>query len=233
MDDIFDENPEVRFVGGTGLKKATEKNQDKADFLVKLPVLEDDDEEEILYLGKKRKKGFLKGYLKVNDTEYIEYRTWGLLFIILLGLLGAALIISIVMNQCGFFCGKRPVYDKPIIGQGDNWNGEIDQAGDKVQFDDERIEIPGYHELYVTASEPIIGLGNPEVNTVYFKYEIKEGDRVVYETDYIEPGKQVRWNAYETLSAGDHNLSFVVSTVDVEAYYPCNGATLTVLLHVN
>ena len=55
---------------------------------------------------------------------------------------------------------------------------------------------------------------------------------MIYVSGYLKPAFIVKWVAYHDLSNGDHALTFVVSTIDESEYFPCNGATLSVIIHV-
>lgn len=225
MKEWMHSHPEAKLIGGTRLKKRTAGNEHKADFLIAL--FESD---KILYVGKKKQKGLLKGYFQVSENEFIEYRSY---FFPLIFLLGIGLLLSLIAfialnNQCSI-----AEYDRPDIYESEKWDGIIEQSGKLQSFDDERIEIPGYHELYISEDEPFILLGNPDGNTVLFKYSILESGRLIYESEYIAPGNKFDWKAYDILQSGNHELTFVISTVDKESYYPCNGASLSVKLNVN
>ncbi len=217
------EDPNIRILGGTRLKKVTDRNEYKADFFVTMPS-----SDEILYLGKRKQKGLIKGYFQIDENEFLEYRSFFIVFILFLGILLATVFILIFADQNL----NRTKYERPIIQEAEKWNGVITQNGKIQEFEDERIDIPGYHELYVSIEEPFVLLGNPKENTVLFKYEVVEGDTVIFASDYIEPGNKVEWNAYDVLSSKDHSLIFVISTLDAEEYFPCNGASLSVELHV-
>jgi hypothetical protein len=58
------------------------------------------------------------------------------------------------------------------------------------------------------------------------------GDEILYETKAIEPNKMVSLNIKDLLDVGEYNLSFVISTYDVETQTPCNGATQEVTVTV-
>ena len=123
--------------------------------------------------------------------------------------------------------------NKLDIESGSDWDGNMPQNGEQSESNAESIEIPGYSELYVSTENPTIQLINPDGYTVYFVYTILEGQDVVYETKAIEPNKMVEVNLKELLEKGEHNLSFVISTYDIETQAGCNGATQEVKLVVN
>ena len=178
----------------------------------------------------KSKKSF--GYLLVGDNTYVEIIKPRTLLIPLLALIGVVGIFFV------FFAiiPKEDTPEKPDnpfeVEEGDDWDGNMPQNGETTQTDQESITIPGYANLFVSEDQPNIYLINPDENSVYLKYTIKEGDEVVYETKAIENGKQVAVNMNELLSKGEHNLTFIISSYDIKTKAPCNGATQSVTLTV-
>lgn len=224
MNNLRAENSEIKFIGKTQLKKITTKNEYKAGFLLCFSETGN-----LFYMGNYRGKGLIKGYFQVSENEFIEYH-FRFLPILVFSIIFLVLFIFYFVKVGENIRMKE--YERPPIHESGKWDGIIYQSGNKQDFKEERIEIPGYHELYVSIDEPYIILGNPQENTALFKYEVLNGNDLIYESNYIEPGTKLNWNAYDDLSEGEYNLFFVVSTVDEKSYYPCNGASLSVLLHV-
>ena len=152
---------------------------------------------------------------------------------VIIGIIVAILLLtSIVIGLCiskGNSNSSNQQNNEPTnkleIEQGDDWDGSLPTNGEQSQATAESIEIPGYSELYVNKENPNIQLINPEGNTVYFVYTIKENEKIIYETKAIEPNKMVDVNLKDMLSIGEHNLSFIISTFDIETQAACNGAT--------
>lgn len=68
-------------------------------------------------------------------------------------------------------------------------------------------------------SQSVIYLENLAENEDFLmRYEVYEGDNLVFETDLIPSGKYVEWKAAENLTEGEHNLKFKEIP-----YYPTNG----------
>lgn len=179
-----------------------------------------------------------KGYIKVGDKEYVAFTKGGLLIPILIAL-GVIVIIGGVVVFLNKGNGEDDVAANPVndsvnleFENGSDWDGSMPQNGEQSQASAESIEIPGYANLYVSTSNPEIQLINPEGNTVYFIYTIMNGDETLYETKAIEPNKMVSLNIKDLLDVGEYNLSFVISTYDVETQTPCNGATQEVTVTV-
>ena len=104
--------------------------------------------------------------------------------------------------------------------------------GQQSEGSSESIEIPGYSNLYVSSESPEILLINPDENTVYFVYTISKDNEVIYETKAIAPNKTISVNFKELLPVGEHDLTFQISTYDIETQAPCNGATQKVSMTI-
>lgn len=147
-------------------------------------------------------------------------------------LIPAILGIFAIGAGAAFFIGSRggapSVPEPPVleIADGQEWNGKLPQNGEQSRASSESIEIPGYAEMYLDKDNKEILLINPKGNTVYFVYTVNdESGNKIYETKAIEPNKAVSVNLYDELKVGEHKLSFVIATYDIETKAPCNGAT--------
>lgn len=81
----------------------------------------------------------------------------------------------------------------------------------------EEIMMPVFGELKMVegTTEITAGLANPEGNPCYFKYSIvlKEGNKVLYESKWIEPGTAVvELNISEKLPKGSHPILIKIDT---------------------
>lgn len=181
-----------------------------------------------------KKHGSLMGYLPVEgEDNYIAvfHHNYLILLLFLFGLLLAGLLIGGVLLGGN----KAPEEDKApiVIADGKDYDGDISNGAIQKEDDVRYIEIPGYSGIYVSP-ESYVDLVNPETNHVYFKYTITEDDNILYESDYIEPGKKIEWKASDYIKgAGDHDLIFEVSTISVDTQEPCNGATFNVVATVS
>lgn len=162
------------------------------------------------------------------------------------------LIIVILAAACAagifvaFHMGQNSVQTE-VAEAAENTNG-IKIADDASEWDDsltdtsgqgtKGIKIPGYGELTVAANETDwkITLANPQDNDCYFKYliTIDDSEEVIYESDYIEPGKAIReFQVTKGLEAGDYKIH-----LNIEAYSTdgsdtrLNGANVQADLHV-
>lgn len=125
--------------------------------------------------------------------------------------------------------------DNPTTLEGENLtiSENISDAGDlpvngyNSNVSSERIDIPGYAKLSISADNPNIPLMNLDSNSVYFVYTIVEDGNVLLKTDAIPPNKQIDVNFYDLLNnkVGIHNTEFIIETFDIETLMQCNGAT--------
>lgn len=53
----------------------------------------------------------------------------------------------------------------------------------------EYTEYNGFGLITVAEDYPNIYLANPEQNTIYMQFDVYEGGDLLYESDFIEPGK--------------------------------------------
>lgn len=182
-------------------------------------------------MNKKSNENNILGYIKVEENTYVAILKQSIIVPIILIVIFLGIIIGLLYNV---FKPTSTTEDTPNLEfeQGDDWDGNMPSNGEQSEVNTESIEIPGYAELYISSENPEIQLINPEGNTVYFIYTIKENDVVIYETKAIEPNKMISLNLQELLEVGEHNLSFVISTYDVETQAACNGATQDVKVTV-
>ena len=110
------------------------------------------------------------------------------------------------------------------LEDGKDWDGE-NKKNDSKQITD-TTQIPGFVDLEITKDDPILQLGNPKGNTVYFEYIIidKKENKVIYKTNGIKPGMAVEWNPYDHLKKGTYELGVNINTYDLETARGCNGA---------
>lgn len=173
------------------------------------------------------------GYILVLDDTYIAVKKSPLLMPILIVaaaicLTGAITILALNGRTEEASPGSASVLD---IANGQEWDGNLPHNGEQSTANSESIEVPGYSEMHLDAEHKEIQLINPEGNTVYFVYTIKnDAGNVVYESKAIEPNKMVSVNLYDLLKTGEHKLSFDISTYDIETKSPCNGASQAVLV---
>lgn len=111
--------------------------------------------------------------------------------------------------------------------------GGVDVADLKDAANDEYVEIPGYQNLEVSKDQPYIQLKNLEGNSVYLQYNILQGEETIYQSILVEPGNKCdKWNAYESLGEGTHEVTFFIKTFDVETQAECNSTTQPVTITV-
>jgi len=78
----------------------------------------------------------------------------------------------------------------------------------------EFTELFGYDLLEVNEENPSITLRNSSNNKVLLKYEIFNGDELIYTSDLLKPGDILKLNVYELLDFGEHSLEYHISSYD-------------------
>lgn len=221
----FDKIPEDKksVVAKTSLKEYT--NQDKKNDKIKLKINKSE------FVCEEGTSNYIEGYIYVGNNEYICLNKNILpIIILLLGVIAAISISFVAYEQLKPV--PEPVYEQQEIADGEKWDGQLPINGKEQEASTESIEIPGYAELYANAENPNIQLVNPDLNTVYFKYIIYENEKIIHETDLIRPGEKLDWNAYNDLTAGQHQVNMVINTFDINTQAPCNGAKQNVSITI-
>lgn len=170
---------------------------------------------------KKEKSKVAKCYIPVGEFEFVRVESWSMLaiilFILLVGII-SAFIFLIPKNPTVSDTPKDPlqIADANDITDHNETNNATSQASAYTEF-------PGYVHLHLTEEQPYVYLTNPKGNTVYMVYTIYNGEEIIYETDAIEPGKEIETNLREILEPGNYILKFVQSTYDITTQATCNG----------
>lgn len=179
------------------------------------------------------------GYIRVGKFDYIRIEEGMAAVVVTTGKfrrwtsrLIKFIVLSLLLSLILFVAGRKFIqtYDVNRIIEkytgGDNEDNIIKRIADQLipgtdlevrqeqEVEMEYIEIAGYMDLLVYEGHQEINLINLEGNTVYQAYTIYEGDNKLFETDLIPPGKAVKWNAYEDLDTGMHEVIFDISTYD-------------------
>lgn len=187
---------------------------------------------------KKRHKKTAIGYICIivkGQEQYIRVLDdSGVLFFLLL-IAGIVLISGLSVAVLSSRSKDTQIVEtKPVLeyADGKDWDGSLPERYQEEIDYQEGIEIAGYTNLLVTSEHQSIDLINTDKNTVYQQYIIYLDDKELFDSKLIAPGKQVAWNAYEGLDAGNYVLDFSISTYDIETQAPCNGLTQSVSLEV-
>lgn len=108
----------------------------------------------------------------------------------------------------------------------------IQNSDKETEEDDNPLE-----GLYVTYSgitdteiskESVVKLENLAVNgDIVMKFQVYEGDDLLYESDYIKSGTSINWNAGSDLSEGEHTLRVVqIPQIEVDGeWVPLTSGT--------
>ena len=123
-------------------------------------------------------------------------------------------------------CGSEEA--RPLLPTGGEDIEDLEDAANN-----EYVEIPGYQNLEVSKGQPFIQLKNLKGNSVYLQYNILQNDETLYQSILVEPGDKCdKWNAYESLGEGIHEVTFFIKTFDVETQAECNSTTQPVTITV-
>jgi hypothetical protein len=192
-----------------------------------------DEEVNYYYIINKKQGKFssLIGYIKVDEDTYIGIYKRIFLIIWWFPLI-LLLLIIIGFSSCYSSCSlKLGVKDKHVEGSIGDKNLNIKTLADTVLSDgnvtnndkfipvEGSIEFSGYDLVYADSESPYILLENPKSNDVYFTYTIIDNETnevILPETGLIKPGTALKWNAYETLTEGEYQVSMKIFTYDME-----------------
>lgn len=141
------------------------------------------------------------------------------------------LLILLLLLLCGLLIALRSCdsvgYQSRLPTGGEDLSELKDAAND------EYVEIPGYQNLEVSKEQPYVQLRNLEGNSVYLQYNIVKGEETIYQSVLVEPGNKCdKWNAYESLGTGTHEVTLFIKTFDVETQAECNSTTQPVTITV-
>lgn len=182
-----------------------------------------------------------------SDTTYFVAVT-RFTFIPLLPLLFLLLLMILLLSHCPKQ-ESTPIYtsnptvettaeattskqfpNMPIDTGATDWDGEMPTNPSSTPLQEE-IEFVGYEKITVSEDNPIVELINPYGNTVFFKYSVYAENTLICTTDLIPQGKSIKWNAFQALKQagyssadGEIEITFYISTYDINTQQPCNPA---------
>lgn len=84
----------------------------------------------------------------------------------------------------------------------------------------EYVELVGYGLLEIDKEYPNIYLENPSDNNAYLSFDVVYKDKILYQSDLIEPGNMDIFNIYDCLDAGQHSISYVISAYRISNKKP-------------
>ena len=217
----------AKIIGSIHLKETNKNNVD-------VLVVESHDRTFTFEVEKDTSTSRVMEYVLVCDNTYIAVKKSSPILPILLGFVAVCIIgagICFTLNGRTSELSEEITPTELDIADGREWDGTLPQNGKQSTANSESIEIPGYAEMHLDAEQKEIQLINPENNTVYFVYTIKDDtDNILYESQAIEPNKMIPVNLYDLIDIGEHKLFFSISTYDIDTQAPCNGATQEVLV---
>lgn len=138
---------------------------------------------------------------------------------ILTGVIVVLLVLIVFVGGYFILSGQegssRPTTDLAVSQNQDDIN--IPQRTKNTEY----TEYNGFGKITVDADYPNVYLTNPEANTVYMQFDVYEGDKLLYESGLIEPGKMENLDVYSMLDAGDHTLTYSITTYDIDTRELC------------
>jgi len=142
-------------------------------------------------------------------------------------IIALVLIIMLLLGRCGSDDNAKK--DFSISSEEIDYSGEQNKP---KQAEQEYIEVPYYGTLYVSEDEPYVWFNNPDINNVYFSYEVLVGEEELFHNeDYISPGKAIKADVYSVLDKGEHEITIHISSIDQNGN-KCNGATQNAVIVV-
>lgn len=142
----------------------------------------------------------------------------------------AIIVLLLICLSLAIVCLKL-LYSSQSAG-----NEIIDQSTE-VEKNEDSIAVPGYESLNLIANSKYqnIALSNPETNTCSFKiYLLLDDGTVLWESNYIKPGRQEDVVLNKPLKAGTYENSKLIYKcfkMDINKT-PLNGAETKLVLIV-
>ncbi|MBO5388095.1 MAG: hypothetical protein J6A59_08150 [Lachnospiraceae bacterium] len=147
-------------------------------------------------------------------------------------------LVAILIGLCILLLRKQP-NNKEIANAviASTEEADSDYNGDKQDKpkNDKFTTIAGYTTVFVDEENPYIKLVNSEKNDVYFKYIIRDtkSNELIFESDLIEPGKQYKWAAKDSLTKeGTYETTWLIQTFNIETLQELTSATQTVTVKI-
>lgn len=96
----------------------------------------------------------------------------------------------------------------------------------------EHIKMPGYTNMTIDEDSSMVQLVNPNSDKVEVVYSIYENDNLVYESEKLQPKEKLNLDLKDKLTSGAHELTFNITSYDIETGELCNGVTQNVEVYV-
>ncbi len=129
-----------------------------------------------------------------------------------------ALIILLLLLLLGLFAGGAYLYKKLMpqpTGSIVIQNGEENADKKKNPLDGLYVTYSGITDATIE-ERSVVELKNLEENgDIIMKFEVYEGSKLVFSSDYIKSGEHINWEAGKDLSVGEHVLT-VKQTPQIE-----------------
>lgn len=95
--------------------------------------------------------------------------------------------------------------------------GQIPQyLSNQEEYDCDYTEIVGYGSITLNKQNQNIYFENVASNSVLLQFEVlDESGSSIHQTSLIAPGEKENLNAYELLTKGNHTLTYMISSYDI------------------
>ena len=88
---------------------------------------------------------------------------------------------------------------------------------DKEKQEEAYTELMGFRCLTLDKNDPFIYLINPSENQVFLSFDVLYDDEVLFSSGLIAPGKMEDFDAFSCLNAGEHTLTYSISSYDMDS----------------
>ncbi len=130
-----------------------------------------------------------------------------ILLCILFLISGVGLFFSIRSYRKSLNCCQNKISDR---------QKDFADPADRKTEEETYTELMGFGCLELDENEPFVYLINPPDNSVYLRFEVFCEKEKLYQSDLIEPGKMEDFDAYSRLDAGQHTLTYSISSYDLK-----------------
>ncbi|MBQ6217261.1 MAG: hypothetical protein IJK53_07730 [Erysipelotrichaceae bacterium] len=130
-----------------------------------------------------------------------------ILLVTLLLLTGVSIYLSIRALISSRECCEMKVSDTQ--------SDYVNPLDNKTQ-EDAYTELMGFGRLELDLNSPFIYLINPPGNEVYLSFDVLYEGESLYKSDLIEPGKMEDFDICSVLDAGEHTLTYLISSYDLQ-----------------
>ena len=150
----------------------------------------------------------VKEFKQMKEKRQTTLHIILVLFCILFLITGFCLFVSVRAYRKSEICCQMKVSDR---------QREYADPMDKRPQENAYTELMGFGRLELDESEPFIYLINPPDNSVYLRFGVFCDGEELYQSDLIEPGRMEDFDICSRLDAGEHTLTYSISSYDLKS----------------